>query len=74
MAAAAFATVLNYPNTVTPYRGNLGTAHMMAYKLMRKRNLLLLNFPTEQFDMLVFFCVVMITYIFGLPDCAQHKI
>ena len=51
MAAAAFATVPSYPIS-----GQLGTAHMMTYNLMRKWNLLVLNFPTGQSDMLVVLC------------------
>ena len=72
MAAAAFATVQNYTDHVT-HIGITWNTHMMAYKLMQKWNLLLLNFPTEQFDVLVF--LYSNDYnISGFLDCAQHKI
>ena len=39
-----------------PISGQLGTAHMMTYNLMQKWNLLLLNSPSWQSDMLVLLC------------------
>ena len=47
---------------------------MMMYNLMRKWNLLLLNSPSWQSDMLVSLRSYDCIYIFGLPVSAQPEI